>query len=304
MFSRILPKHSDLLKATPSTAFWRAVFGDPGSEATIALHIMPKKQPVRSQRFLFDVDANHAESSMHAQAEKARSVNDPGKSDGGIVPLKREDQSRGVKPGNAGAGKAARPSRETDRTSTVLSDGSSVLTRLDRITQRAERYPEERFNNLFSLLTYELLRHAFRKLKRDKAPGVDGITVDQYEVNLRDNLHDLLARLHVSARVRHLGAGGRLEGWFFIPSVWRCLWDGLRVQSWLRCGGNVLSVSGGAGCRSWNIAGARRSRRPTFMPGSADCAGRGRVSKESQRRVANGEVRANYRHGAASFSFR
>jgi hypothetical protein len=83
-----------------------------------------------------------------------------------------------MKPGNAGAGKAARPSRDTDRTSTVLSDGESVLTRLDRITQRAEMYAEECFNNLFSLLNYELLWHAFRKLKRAKAPGVDGITVD------------------------------------------------------------------------------------------------------------------------------
>ncbi|MEZ6099791.1 MAG: group II intron reverse transcriptase/maturase [Pirellulaceae bacterium] len=151
---------------------------------------------MRSQRFLFDVNANHGESSMHVQAEKARSANDLGKSDDRIVPLKREDQSRVSKPGNAGAGKAVRPSRETDRTSTVLSDGSSMLTRLDRITHRAETHPEESFNNLFSLLTYELLWHAFRKLQRDKAPGVDGETVDQYELTLRDNLHDLLARLH------------------------------------------------------------------------------------------------------------
>jgi hypothetical protein len=35
-------------------------------------------------------------------------------SDDRIVPLKREDQSRGSKPGNAGAGKAVRPSRDSD----------------------------------------------------------------------------------------------------------------------------------------------------------------------------------------------
>ena len=34
-----------------------------------------------------------------------------GKSDDRIVPLKREDQSRGSKPGNAGAGKASKPVR-------------------------------------------------------------------------------------------------------------------------------------------------------------------------------------------------
>ena len=74
-----------------------------------------------------------------------------------------------------------------------------MLDRLDRITKRAEAHPEEAFNNLFSLLTYELLWYAFRKLKRGKAPGVDGVTVDQYEEHLRDNLQDLLARLHRGA---------------------------------------------------------------------------------------------------------
>jgi len=71
-----------------------------------------------------------------------------------------------------------------------------VLNRLDRITVRAEQNPEEKFNNLFSLLTYELLWYAFRKLKRDKAPGIDGVTVDQYETNLRENLRSLETRLH------------------------------------------------------------------------------------------------------------
>ncbi len=74
-----------------------------------------------------------------------------------------------------------------------------MLDRLDRITRRAETHPEEAFNNLFSLFNHELLWHAFRKLKRDKAPGVDGVTVDQYEEKLQTNLLDLLARLHRGA---------------------------------------------------------------------------------------------------------
>jgi len=50
-------------------------------------------------------------------------------SDGRIVPLKPEVQSGGSKPGNAGAGKAAKPTRDSDRTPTALSDGRSVLYR-------------------------------------------------------------------------------------------------------------------------------------------------------------------------------
>jgi retron-type reverse transcriptase len=41
-----------------------------------------------------------------------------------------------------------------------------------------------------------LLWLAFRRLKRGKAPGVDGVTLEDYEANLRDNLQDLVQRLH------------------------------------------------------------------------------------------------------------
>ncbi|WP_146579077.1 reverse transcriptase family protein [Neorhodopirellula pilleata] len=74
-----------------------------------------------------------------------------------------------------------------------------MLTRLDRITQRAKTHPEEVFNNLFSLLDEELLWYAFRRLKRGKTPGVDGVTLEEYEENLRDNLQGLLGRLHRGA---------------------------------------------------------------------------------------------------------
>jgi len=41
-----------------------------------------------------------------------------------------------------------------------------------------------------------LLWHAFRRLKRGKAPGVDNVTLEDYEEDLRANLRDLLQRLH------------------------------------------------------------------------------------------------------------
>ena len=76
------------------------------------------------------------------EPKRRERANDAGKSDDRIVPLKREDQLRGTKPGNAGAGKAAKPSRDSDDPPTAPSGGSSVLERLDRITQRAERSPK------------------------------------------------------------------------------------------------------------------------------------------------------------------
>ncbi len=55
-------------------------------------------------------------------------------SDGRIVPQKRAEQVRGTKPGNAGEGKAAKPTRGPDRAPPVLRDGASVITRLPLIT--------------------------------------------------------------------------------------------------------------------------------------------------------------------------
>jgi group II intron reverse transcriptase/maturase len=87
-------------------------------------------------------------------------------------------------------------SREQVVPPTALSGESLVLSRLERITNRAEQHPEEAFNNLFTLLNVELLRTAFDRLERNKAPGVDGRTVADYEANLESNLQDLEQRLH------------------------------------------------------------------------------------------------------------
>jgi RNA-directed DNA polymerase len=149
-----------------ASSCWR-----PGVQGPFALHIMSAKQPVRSQLLLFAVETNHVEASMRVRAEEARNANGAGKSDSRIVPQQPTCHVGEMKPGNSGGGKAAKLSRERDRTSAVLSGGNPVIQRLDRITQRAEQQPEEVFNNLYSLLQYELLEQAFRRLQRDKAPG-------------------------------------------------------------------------------------------------------------------------------------
>ena len=61
-----------------------------------------------------------------------------------------------------------------------------MLTRLDRITKRAKDDHTATFNNLYTLLTYDLLWLAFRKLKRDKAPGRHSAVCE--ELSLRDTI--------------------------------------------------------------------------------------------------------------------
>ena len=51
------------------------------------------------------------------------------------------------------------------------------------------------FTSLHHLIDLEWMFEAFRLTRKDGAPGVDGVTADEYEANLEANLTDLLARL-------------------------------------------------------------------------------------------------------------
>jgi group II intron reverse transcriptase/maturase len=71
-----------------------------------------------------------------------------------------------------------------------------VATRLGRIAHKARREPALRFNNLYSLLSAELLRGCFAGLRGDAASGIDEVTKAQYAEHLDANLLDLEERLH------------------------------------------------------------------------------------------------------------
>lgn len=70
---------------------------------------------------------------------------------------------------------------------------------LERVRERAKAEKKERFTALLHHVDVDLLRTAYYRLKRDAAPGVDGVTWGQYEQNLEDNLVDLHARVHRGA---------------------------------------------------------------------------------------------------------
>src|SRR5256712_7114982 len=58
---------------------------------------------------------------------------------------------------------------------------------------------EMRFTALLHHLTVDLLRGSFYTLKRKAAPGVDGVTWEEYETGLEDRLVDLHGRIHRGA---------------------------------------------------------------------------------------------------------
>lgn len=77
--------------------------------------------------------------------------------------------------------------------------GEPVSQGLDRVRQVAHERKKERFTALFHHLTIDLLRESFYALKREAAPGVDGVRWKDYENGLEDRLIDLHGRVHRGA---------------------------------------------------------------------------------------------------------
>lgn len=86
-----------------------------------------------------------------------------------------------------------------------MTDASTSLDmsrELRKVAERAKREPAARFNSLAHLIDEELLTKAFRRLRRDAAVGVDGITKEHYGQELESNLKNLHERLRTK-RYRH-----------------------------------------------------------------------------------------------------
>src|SRR4030088_2717262 len=75
----------------------------------------------------------------------------------------------------------------------------SVSQGLERVREAAKQRKKERFTALLHHVTVDLLKDAYSWLKRNAAPGVDGVTWQDYEQDLEVNIVDLHARVHRGA---------------------------------------------------------------------------------------------------------
>ncbi len=71
-----------------------------------------------------------------------------------------------------------------------------------KVVERAKREPEGRFNSLAHLMDVPALERAYRRMRKDAAVGVDGVTKDDYGQDLERNLRDLHERMKAK-RYRH-----------------------------------------------------------------------------------------------------
>jgi len=100
-----------------------------------------------------------------------------------------------MKPVNAGGAKGLTGMRRDLRDRTAgLRTGARFSTKLKSLTLRARKNSRNRFCALMHLLTGDFLLACFGELKRNKAPGIDAVTVEDYEANLAANLKDLVRR--------------------------------------------------------------------------------------------------------------
>jgi group II intron reverse transcriptase/maturase len=74
-----------------------------------------------------------------------------------------------------------------------------VSNGLERVREAARRDRRARFTALLHHLTPALLRESFQELKKEAAPGIDGVTWRRYEADLNERLDDLHERLHRGA---------------------------------------------------------------------------------------------------------
>ena len=77
--------------------------------------------------------------------------------------------------------------------------GAPMSQGLHGVRERAQRNKQERFTALLHHVTPALLRESFYALKRNAAPGVDGMTWKGYATGLEDRLEDLHSRVHRGA---------------------------------------------------------------------------------------------------------
>src|ERR671930_808048 len=121
-----------------------------------------------------------------------------GKSDSAIV---------AGKPANKAAAAAAEPVERraeaegnAPQQSTHRAQNRARVTQaLERVRQAARQRKKEKFTALLHHVSVDLLRLAFFALKRDAAPGIDGVTWQDYEADLERKLADLHDRVHRGA---------------------------------------------------------------------------------------------------------
>ena len=117
-------------------------------------------------------------------------MNDPEESDPAVVATNLANKA-GSPAAEQGEPRAGTKGKADQHSTCRAQDRESVSQVLDRIRQAARHRTKEKFTALFHHISPEALRTAFYALKREAAPGVDGMTWRTYEADLDRKIADL-----------------------------------------------------------------------------------------------------------------
>ena len=132
-----------------------------------------------------------------AQSHNAN-MHAPEESDCAVVPMNqpnKEEQSSA----EVGEGRARAKENIVQSNTSPTQSGERVSQGLAGVRQAAKERRQERFTALLHHASVGLLRDSFYALKRQAAPGVDGMTWKEYETGLEDRIADLHSRVHRGA---------------------------------------------------------------------------------------------------------
>ena len=144
-------------------------------------------------------------------------MNGQRKSDSSVVPTKSPNKAR-APAAEVMEGSELAKGNASQQNAHRTQSRESAPNALARVRQAAKRDREAKFTALLHHVTPEALEASFYELKRKAAPGVDGVTWEQYGTGLAMNvreLHDRLQRgayrARPSRRVYIPKADGRLR---------------------------------------------------------------------------------------------
>ena len=122
-------------------------------------------------------------------------MNGDRKSDDLVVPTKLPNNAQGGA-AEAVEGRGSPKGNAASETRPGHGVGQGVSSDLDRVRRVARKDKDVRFTALLHHVDVDRLRAAYWALKPKAAPGVDGVTWEDYGQDLEANLRDLHARVH------------------------------------------------------------------------------------------------------------
>ena len=125
-------------------------------------------------------------------------MDERGKSDGLVVPAKPLNNAACVVAGVV-EGRGSAKGNTASATHPGRSAGYGVPSGLERVREVARRDKGARFTALLHHVDVQRLREAYRAIRPQAAPGVDGVTWEVYGQDLEANLQDLHRRLHAGS---------------------------------------------------------------------------------------------------------